>query len=169
MASTSCIWLGYFIANAKSLVNGHLASSLKTHAKVVLLLPVIAATIATVVVLTNPFVYSPSCPNPSNTSAYFTIQSSSQGFNGSKNYNTYWPIMNVHCGQTVTIRVTNTDTAEPHGFTIEHYDIPGQTVRPGFSVNVTFVAALPGRFRVFCNIPCVPHFFMQNGTLVVSS
>ncbi len=99
---------------------------------------------------------------------HFTIYESEKGFNDSADFTGAWPIMNVHQGQTVTIRIINSESVEAHGFAIDHY-FAGVTLRPGQSHDITFVADQSGTFRVFCNIFCAVHPLMQNGELVVSA
>lgn len=80
-----------------------------------------------------------------------------------------WPIMNVQQGDLVIIHVTNNGSTEPHGFMIDHYMSSGLSVSPGQSYNVTFTANKVGTFRVYCQIFCSIHPFMQNGELIVSA
>lgn len=106
--------------------------------------------------------------NANPTKVNFVIIITDQGMNGSRvHYNIdSWPIVNVAKGSLVTISVSNVDTAEPHGFAVDSYET-GITLRPGDTVNVTFVADRAGSFRVFCSIPCSIHIYMQNGRLNV--
>ncbi len=114
---------------------------------------------------------------PSTTpTAEFTVIISNDGFNGSKNYynasdpsSNPWPIMSVHLGDRVKIHIVNDDTVEPHGFAITHYLDGGVTIRANQSVDVIFTADQAGTFRVYCNIVCSIHVYMQNGRLIVSS
>jgi len=103
-----------------------------------------------------------------NSTAVFTIVISRQGFNGSVSYSGAWPIMKVHKGQTVMIHLENTDPLEPHGFAIDHYFDSGIALRPGKTYDLTIVADQSGTFRVFCNIFCTIHVYMQNGELIVN-
>ncbi len=75
--------------------------------------------------------------------------------------------MTVHQGQTVTIHVRNEDPVEPHGFTVTHYLDSGVTLRPGETYTLTFLADQKGTFRVYCDIFCTIHVYMQNGQLKV--
>ena len=97
----------------------------------------------------------------------FTLIASRTGYNGSVNMGTPWPLMTVHQGQTVTIHVKNEDPVEPHGFTVSHYLDSGVTLRPGETYTLTFLADQKGTFRVYCNIFCTIHVYMQNGQLTV--
>jgi FtsP/CotA-like multicopper oxidase with cupredoxin domain len=108
--------------------------------------------------------------------AYFLIvaadpRSPFAGFNGSYYVptNETWPTLNVHLGQTVSIHVINCASGEAHGFAITHYDDNSIiAVQPGHSYDVTFTASEAGTFRIYCDIFCAIHPFMQNGALVVS-
>jgi FtsP/CotA-like multicopper oxidase with cupredoxin domain len=97
----------------------------------------------------------------------FTIIASRMGYNGSVNMGTPWPVMTVHQGQSVTIHVKNEDPVEPHGFTVTHYLDSGATLRPGETYTLTFLADQKGTFRVYCDIFCTIHVYMQNGRLTV--
>jgi len=93
------------------------------------------------------------------------------GFNGSYYAGTtaQWPIMNVQVNQTVSIHVINCASSEAHGFQITSYDDKSIiAIQPGQSYDVTFVANRAGTFRVYCDIFCAIHPFMQNGALVVA-
>ena len=97
----------------------------------------------------------------------FTLIASRTGYNGSVNMGSPWPVMTVRQGQTVTIQVKNDDPVEPHGFTVTHYLDSGVTLRPGETYTLTFLADQKGTFRVYCNIFCTIHVYMQNGELTV--
>ncbi len=111
----------------------------------------------------------PECVRPQ---GGYLIIASSRGFNDSVDHlnaapTAPWPILSVHRGDTVSIVVCNTDTSA-HGFQIDHYYANGiVSVAPGKSITVTFVASESGTFRVYCQIPCPIHIFMQDGELVV--
>ena len=100
----------------------------------------------------------------------FLIIANANGFNDSINHGVpqnSWPIITVQKGTNVTITVSNTDL-EAHGFQVVHYfDSSIQTVAPGTSLTVTFVADQTGSFRIYCSINCAVHGFMQSGELVV--
>ena len=82
---------------------------------------------------------------------------------------TQWPVLHVNVGQTVTIHVINCASSEPHGFQVQSYDDRRNiSIQPGGSYDVTFVASKAGTFRIYCNIQCAIHPFMQNGELIVS-
>jgi heme/copper-type cytochrome/quinol oxidase subunit 2 len=80
-----------------------------------------------------------------------------------------FPVITVPKGTTVVIQIINNASSEPHGFTIDYYFNAGTTVRPHESYTLTFVATKVGVFRVYCNVFCSIHPFMQNGELNVTS
>ncbi|HEV2137980.1 MAG TPA: cupredoxin domain-containing protein [Nitrososphaerales archaeon] len=100
----------------------------------------------------------------------FLIIADANGFNDSINHGVpqnSWPIITVQKGTNVTITVSNTDL-EAHGFQVAHYfESSIQTVAPGTSLKVSFVADQTGSFRIYCSIVCGVHAFMQSGELVV--
>jgi len=111
--------------------------------------------------------------------AYFLIVEADpgspyEGINGSaiqesQNLSKPWPVMHVRLGQVVSIHVINCASSESHGFAIDHYDDKTiNAVPPGKSYDVTFTANEKGTFRVYCDIFCAIHVFMQNGELIVS-
>jgi heme/copper-type cytochrome/quinol oxidase subunit 2 len=91
------------------------------------------------------------------------------GFNGSYYHLTVqWPVMRVHLGQQVVITVMNCASSEAHGFAITHYLDSGIVLHEGQTSIVNFTANEKGTFRVYCNILCAVHPYMQNGELIVS-
>lgn len=100
----------------------------------------------------------------------FLIIASSNGFNDSIDHGVpqnSWPIITVQKGTSVTIMVYNADE-QAHGFQVAHYfDSNIQTVAPGKTLTVTFVANTTGTFRIYCDIFCTVHSFMQSGELIV--
>ncbi len=117
-----------------------------------------------------------SSPSSSSQVLHFTIIESDPpdplaGMNGSyyKPLGTQWPIIRVHQGDTVIITVINNDSREIHGFAIVHYDDKGFSTSPGQQHTITFVANEVGSFRIYCNVFCAIHPYMQNGVLIVSS
>jgi len=92
------------------------------------------------------------------------------GMNGSyyKPLTTQWPVIRVHQGDTVIITVINNDSREVHGFAIVYYDNRGFSTAPGHQHTITFVANKVGSFRMYCNVFCAIHPYMQNGDLIVS-
>jgi len=92
-----------------------------------------------------------------------------EGFNGSAYHLlTPWPVMRVHLGQQIVITVMNCASSEPHGFAITHYLDSGITLASGGIYTVNFTADEKGTFKVYCDILCAVHPYMQNGELVVS-
>ena len=108
--------------------------------------------------------------------AYFLIVAADPpspfaGFNGSyyASTTTQWPTMHVRVGQVVSIRVINCASSEAHGFQVTYYDDKSIiAIQPGQSYEATFTATVAGTFRVYCDIFCAIHPFMQNGALVVA-
>ena len=102
----------------------------------------------------------------------FLIVASSRGYNDSIDHGApenSWPIINVLQGQTVNITVCNTDF-QAHGFQVSYYYASSViTIVPGQVLHVSFVASKTGQFRIYCNIFCSIHPFMQNGLLNVTS
>jgi len=81
-----------------------------------------------------------------------------------------WPVITVSQGATVNITVCNVDRTQSHGFQISHYfDSSIEAVAPGQVLRVSFVAAKPGTFQIYCAIFCTIHLFMQYGQLRVTS
>ena len=69
----------------------------------------------------------------------------------------------------MSIHVINCQSHEPHGFAITYYDDNSiVAIQPGHSYDVTFIASKAGTFRIYCDIFCGIHPFMQNGELVVT-
>jgi heme/copper-type cytochrome/quinol oxidase subunit 2 len=118
-------------------------------------------------------------PSPSSSGShvlYFTIIESDPpdplaGMNGSyyKSLTAQWPVIRVNQGDTVIITVINNDSREVHGFAIVHYDDRGFSLAPGQQHTISFVANEVGSFRMYCNVFCAIHPYMQNGELIVSS
>jgi FtsP/CotA-like multicopper oxidase with cupredoxin domain len=117
----------------------------------------------------------PSPPSSSSQVLHFTIIESDPpdplaGMNGSyyKPLTAQWPIIRVHQGDTVIITVINNNSREIHGFAIVHYDDRGFSLAPGQQHTISFVANEVGSFRMYCNVFCAIHPYMQNGELIVS-
>jgi heme/copper-type cytochrome/quinol oxidase subunit 2 len=113
-------------------------------------------------------------PSSNGHALYFTIIESDPpdplaGMNGSyyKPLTAQWPVIQVHQGDTVIITVINNDSREVHGFAIVHYDNRGFSLAPGQRHVVSFVADEVGSFRIYCNVFCAIHPYMQNGVLIV--
>ena len=114
-------------------------------------------------------------PPSGNQVVHFTIVESDPpdpmaGLNGSyyKPLGTQWPTIQVPLGDTVVITVINNDSREVHGFAIVHYDDRGFSLAPGQQRTITFVANEAGTFRMYCNVFCAIHPYMQNGAVIVS-
>jgi heme/copper-type cytochrome/quinol oxidase subunit 2 len=102
----------------------------------------------------------------------FTVVASQSGYNDSIGHGApgkVWPVLCARAGQTVTITVVNEDTVEPHGFAISGYLSAGVTVLPGKSTTLTIDASAPGDFKIYCNVICAVHPYMQSGLLVVAA
>jgi len=115
-------------------------------------------------------------PSSTGQAFHFTIIESDPpdplaGLNGSyyKPLGTQWPIIRTHLGDTVIITVINNDSREIHGFAIAYYDNRGFSLAPGHQHTISFVANEAGTFRMYCNVFCAIHPYMQNGILIVSS
>jgi hypothetical protein len=110
----------------------------------------------------------PGCAKPA---GGFLIIANEQGYNDSVGHGapySNWPVISVHQGQSITIVVCDTDT-QAHGFQIDHYyDRSVQTIVPGQVITVSFVANETGSFRIYCDVFCTVHIFMQNGELIVT-
>jgi hypothetical protein len=111
------------------------------------------------------YVYGPrSSGAPSTVS--FTVLADEDGFNGSVQHGIPWPMITVHLGDYVTIKVINDGRVESHGFAVESYFPQGLVVGPGQNASFTFTANTVGNFTFYCNIFCTVHEYML-GTLVV--
>ena len=109
------------------------------------------------------------CTSYTNT---FTVIASQSGYNNSIGHGAPskpWPVLCALAGEEVTITIVNTDSVEPHGFAIAGYLDAGITVLPGKTETITFYASSPGDYKVYCNVICAVHIFMQSGVLVLSS
>ncbi|MDA4128103.1 MAG: hypothetical protein OK422_01350 [Thaumarchaeota archaeon] len=138
----------------------------RTHVVIVAVLAIGATGLAGVFL----FFLAPNVLDGSTTSsntAHFTIMATERGFNDSVDHQGAWPVMHATKGQTVIIRVINSEVVEAHGFEIQHY-FTGVSISPRSFYDVKFIADQDGTFRVYCNIFCLVHSFMQNGQLVVT-
>ena len=121
------------------------------------------------------FIVSQPLPSSNTEVIHFTIVESDPpdpmaGMNGSyyKPLGTQWPIIQVPLGDTVVITVINNNSREIHGFAIVHYDDRGFSLAPGQQHTITFVANEAGTFRMYCNVFCAIHPYMQNGAVIVN-
>ena len=108
----------------------------------------------------------PACGQGHGTTRSFTIIADLNGFNNSKYLQSSWPVLTVHRCDTVVITVINRD-AQAHGLAVTTYAPNGVTVAPGTTQTLRFQANQKGNFRIYCNIFCTVHVFMQNGLLEV--
>lgn len=106
----------------------------------------------------------------SHTDGYLTIIADDNGYNDSISHGspaTPWPVLNVHRGDVVSLTFCNLDSVEAHGFAIDTYFDRGVNLAPGTAYQISFTAAVPGSFRIFCTIFCTVHKYMS-GRLVVT-
>ena len=148
----------------------------KNRILAVLVVVVIAGLGSLIALSQTSFIGSQPTPSISSEVLRFTIIESDPpdplaGMNGSyyKPLGTQWPIIRVQQGDTVIITVINNDSREIHGFAIVHYDDKGFSLAPGQQQTITFVANDVGSFRIYCNVFCAIHPYMQNGVLIVTS
>ncbi len=107
----------------------------------------------------------------SNYSSSFTVIATQSGYNDSIGHGApskYWPVLCTYLGEEVKITFINEDTVEPHGFAVSGYDDAGVTILPGKSTTISFYASSAGDFKIYCNVICAIHKFMQSGLLVVA-
>jgi len=154
---------------------------MRTMWNVTVIIVIAIVSVGSLVVFSYPGFPRPSSngqPSPSSSSSrvlYFTIIESDPpdplaGMNGSyyKPLTTQWPVIRVHQGDTVIITVINNDSREVHGFAIVHYDNRGFSLAPGQRHVLSFIADEVGNFRIYCNVFCAIHPYMQNGELIVN-
>jgi heme/copper-type cytochrome/quinol oxidase subunit 2 len=152
--------------------------ALANSAKLAIIL-VLAFAIATTMVILYDYGYFTFTPGGEKTMVFTIYEAdppnSMAGMNGSyyyfqtHPYSNSYPVITVPNGTMVIIHVINNASSEPHGFTIDYYFNAGTTVRPQESFTLTFVANKVGTFRIYCNVFCSIHPFMQNGELNVTS
>jgi len=109
------------------------------------------------------------CTSYTNT---FTVVASQSGYNDSIAHGAPskpWPVLCARAGEEITITVVNVDSVEPHGFAIAGYLDAGVTVLPGKTDTITFYASYPGDYKVYCDVICAIHPFMQSGVLVLAT
>ncbi len=132
---------------------------------VMLLVGAIATAATAFFVVGLPFA-SP-CLGTSGNAREFTIIADLNGFNGSKNQLSPWPVIKVEKCDEVTIRFVNQDH-QTHGFAVDFYANSGLAPQGGQNQTLSFRATKTGQFRVYCYIFCTVHIFMQNGLLDVA-
>jgi len=101
----------------------------------------------------------------------FTVVATQSGYNDSIGHGAPskpWPVLCAHSGETVTVTVINADSVEPHGFSVAGYLDAGITVLPGKTETISFYASSPGDYKVYCNVICAVHVYMQSGVLVLT-
>jgi nitrosocyanin len=59
--------------------------------------------------------------------------------------------LTAYKGHKVEIKVTNTATDKPHGFSIDGYSVT-KTIEAGKTETVSFTAKKTGTYRVFCQL-----------------
>jgi len=109
----------------------------------------------------------PGCAKPEHG---FLVIASDRGFNDSVDHGAFavWPVINVTKGSIADIVVCNTDRVT-HSFQIDSYYASGlNAMNTGQVIHVTFVANETGSFRIFCQIFCPIHSYMQQGRLNVT-
>lgn len=101
----------------------------------------------------------------------FLIIASSLGYNDSVTHGApagNWPIIEVPRGSNVTITVCNT-YQQSVGFQVANY-VEGkiESVPPGKTLTVSFIADEKGTFAIYCAIFCAIHLYLQGGELRVT-
>ncbi|TMI23657.1 hypothetical protein E6H36_09915 [Candidatus Bathyarchaeota archaeon] len=107
------------------------------------------------------------CSYTRGTARLITIVADLDGYNDSKSMPGQWPLASVNRCDPVTIRFTNQDI-QSHGLAVDSYDVKGLTLTEGTTQFLNFTATRTGQFRVYCNIFCTVHTYMQNGLLIVT-
>jgi len=101
----------------------------------------------------------------------FLIVASALGYNESMVHGApteNWTVMEVPEGSNVTITVCNT-YQQAVGFQVIHYlQDKVESVAPGHTLTVSFVAAEKGTFTIYCGIFCSIHLYLQGGELKVT-
>lgn len=76
----------------------------------------------------------------------------------------------VNAGDSVILRVTNSDEEEAHGFSLGALNVSVPSIAPGQSVTVRFRATRPGIYHYGCTlVGCARDHEDQTGQLVVLS
>lgn len=76
----------------------------------------------------------------------------------------------VNAGDSVILRVTNTDEEDAHGFSLAASNISIPSIAPGETVAVRFRASRPGVYRYGCTlVGCAADHENQRGQFVVLS
>jgi nitrous oxide reductase len=147
----------------------------KTGLLIVVLTFALAATVL-IISAEHPFTAAQSATPVSgvNCTSYsdtFTIIASQSGYNDSIDHGTpqnHWPVLCAHVGSELKIIIINVDSVEPHGFAVAGYLSAGITVLPGRTESISILADSAGDYKIYCNVICAVHPFMQSGLLVIS-
>ncbi len=76
----------------------------------------------------------------------------------------------VNAGDTVILRITNTDEEQSHGFALAAFNISVPSIAPGKTVTVRFRAARPGIYHYGCDLAgCAVDHEDQTGQFIVLS
>lgn len=101
----------------------------------------------------------------------FLIIASSLGYNDSVDHGAptrSWPVLDIPEGSNVSITICN-KYQWAVGFQVVHYlQSKIETVLPGQTLTVNFVADQKGAFIIYCSIFCPIHLFLQGGELKVT-
>ena len=74
----------------------------------------------------------------------------------------------VNAGDTVILRITNSDEEGPHGFGLGAFNIDVPEIQPGQSVTLRLVATRPGIYHYGCTrTGCATDHFTQVGQFIV--
>lgn len=74
----------------------------------------------------------------------------------------------VNTGDTVILRVTNTDSEDAHGFSLGALNVSVPSISPGDTVTIRFKATRPGIYHFGCTlVGCAADHADQTGQLVV--
>jgi len=78
------------------------------------------------------------------------------------------PILVVNAGDTVILKVTNSDAETMHGFVLSAFNISVPAIAPGKTETFRFRAARPGVYHYACGLAgCAPDHADQTGQLIV--
>lgn len=74
----------------------------------------------------------------------------------------------ANAGDTVILKITNTDPEGAHGFTLPEANVSIPEIAPGQTVTVRFVARRPGIYMFACTkAGCAPDHAEQKGQIIV--
>ncbi len=109
-------------------------------------------------------------PGCEKTAGYTMLVANNQGYNASISHGAPahpWPVITAHQSERVNLTFCNLDSVEAHGFAIDNYFDRGVILAPGEGYQISFIATIPGSFRIFCTNFCTVHRYMS-GTLSIS-